>query len=189
MKIAACPRCGSKRIGMGTLRAGIIFGVTSWKSVCRECGYQGEPFLFDTEKEYNTFFHQLSKNDNTQPPSDYEKPATPENDEIDQLSEKDKEVLSLLHDFKEDIIQKKNSSNNNGIFAKDKSWWPEICLSLIISTVILFLSAPRLFLLYDFFFGFFYCFAFFVVQTLFIIIGIIIIEYIYISITIKRKNN
>jgi C4-type Zn-finger protein len=59
--IAACPVCGSRRIGMGKLNSGVLFGVTSWKSVCEDCGYQGEPLLFDSEEEYKLFKNALEE--------------------------------------------------------------------------------------------------------------------------------
>ncbi|MEM0492372.1 MAG: hypothetical protein QXS02_00205 [Candidatus Thermoplasmatota archaeon] len=59
--IAACPVCGSRRIEMGTLSSGVLFGITSWKSVCRDCSYQGEPILFDSEEEYQLFKKTLNE--------------------------------------------------------------------------------------------------------------------------------
>jgi len=50
MKITACPKCGSKNISMGTIGSGVTFGITSWNETCRDCGYQGQPIVFDSEK-------------------------------------------------------------------------------------------------------------------------------------------
>jgi len=54
MEIKACPRCGSRRIYQGRLRDGVLTGYTS-RDVCRNCGYQGMPIIFDSEKEYKSF--------------------------------------------------------------------------------------------------------------------------------------
>jgi len=61
MEITACPVCGSKNIGIGTLADGIISGLSSWNEVCRNCGYQGASLVFDSEYEYNKFVEALSQ--------------------------------------------------------------------------------------------------------------------------------
>jgi transcription elongation factor Elf1 len=60
MEITACPVCGSKNIGIGTLGDGIISGLSSWNEVCRNCGYQGASLVFESEFEYNKFLEALS---------------------------------------------------------------------------------------------------------------------------------
>jgi hypothetical protein len=60
MEITACPVCGSKNIGIGTLGDGIISGLSSWNEVCRNCGYQGASLLFESEFEYKKFLEALS---------------------------------------------------------------------------------------------------------------------------------
>ena len=60
MEITACPVCGSKNIGIGTLGDGIISGLSSWNEVCRNCGYQGASLVFESELEYKKFFEALS---------------------------------------------------------------------------------------------------------------------------------
>jgi hypothetical protein len=60
MEITACPICGSTNIGIGTLGDGIISGLSSWKEVCRNCGYQGASLLFDSESDYKKFLEALS---------------------------------------------------------------------------------------------------------------------------------
>ena len=54
MEITACPKCGSKRIYQGILRSGLPSGYTS-NYECKECGYQGMPFIFDNEVDYKKF--------------------------------------------------------------------------------------------------------------------------------------
>jgi transcription elongation factor Elf1 len=60
MEITACPVCGSKNIGIGTLGDGIISGLSSWKEVCKNCGYQGASLIFESEADYNKFHAALS---------------------------------------------------------------------------------------------------------------------------------
>ena len=59
MEITACPVCGSTNIGIGTLSDGIISGLSSWKEVCRNCGYQGPSLLFENEEAYQEFLKAL----------------------------------------------------------------------------------------------------------------------------------
>jgi DNA-directed RNA polymerase subunit RPC12/RpoP len=54
MEVIACPNCGSRKIFQGRLRDGLLTGYTS-KNVCRECGYQGMPIIFDSETDYIKF--------------------------------------------------------------------------------------------------------------------------------------
>jgi transcription elongation factor Elf1 len=60
MEISACPVCGSKNIGIGTLGDGIISGLSSWNEVCKNCGYQGASLLFESETQYKKFLEALS---------------------------------------------------------------------------------------------------------------------------------
>ena len=60
MEITACPICGSRNIGIGTLGDGIISGLSSWKEVCRNCGYQGASLVFESENEYQKFLDALA---------------------------------------------------------------------------------------------------------------------------------
>jgi transcription elongation factor Elf1 len=60
MEITACPVCGSKNIGIGTLGDGIISGLSSWNEVCKDCGYQGASLIFESESEYKKFLEALS---------------------------------------------------------------------------------------------------------------------------------
>jgi protein-S-isoprenylcysteine O-methyltransferase Ste14 len=61
MEITACPVCGSTNIGIGTLGDGIISGLSSWKEVCRNCGYQGPSLLFENEEDYQKFLKALKE--------------------------------------------------------------------------------------------------------------------------------
>ena len=57
MEIFACPNCGSRKIYQGTMGDGILTGYT-YKDVCRNCGYQGMPIIFNSEEEYKVFLKQ-----------------------------------------------------------------------------------------------------------------------------------
>lgn len=59
MEITACPQCGSQKIYQGTMGDGVLTGYTS-RNVCRDCGYRGMPFIFDSEKEYKKFLDGIS---------------------------------------------------------------------------------------------------------------------------------
>lgn len=72
MKITACPKCGSKNVGMGTINDGLWAGgmiPTSrefWRHTCKDCGFRGNFIEFDSEKDYKIFlseFKKLEKND------------------------------------------------------------------------------------------------------------------------------
>jgi transcription elongation factor Elf1 len=60
MEVTACPVCGSKNIGIGTLGDGIISGLSSWNEVCRNCGYQGASLVFESEEQYAKFIEALT---------------------------------------------------------------------------------------------------------------------------------
>ncbi len=94
MKISACPRCGSTRIFQGTMSDGTITGITT-RQVCRDCGYQGPPVLFDSEEEYQKFKQELQAN------LHHEEPI-PEDEKQPQdepaLTKEDKEIAALLEE-------------------------------------------------------------------------------------------
>jgi hypothetical protein len=97
MKISACPRCGSTRIFQGTMSDGTITGITT-RQVCRDCGYQGPPILFDSEEEYQRFKQELrADKEHTA------KETTPEeekhlDEEPSELTKEDKEIVALLEE-------------------------------------------------------------------------------------------
>jgi transcription elongation factor Elf1 len=96
MEITACPICGSKNIRIGTLGDGIISGLSSWKEVCRDCGYQGASLLFESETEYKKFVDALSpqKKQSVEQTED----ASEENqeEESDEQIKENKELLDFL---------------------------------------------------------------------------------------------
>jgi hypothetical protein len=54
MEIKACPNCGSRKIYQGRMGDGVLTGYIT-RDVCRNCGYQGMPIIFDGEKDYKEF--------------------------------------------------------------------------------------------------------------------------------------
>jgi len=59
MEIKACPNCGSNKIYQGRMGDGVLTGYIN-RDVCRNCGYQGMPIIFDSEKEYKKFLESKS---------------------------------------------------------------------------------------------------------------------------------
>jgi len=181
MKTTACPKCGSKRIEMGTMGAGVTFGVTSWKSVCKDCGYQGEPLLFDSEKEYQKFFQGISKEKESISDS-------VEEDDLSQLSKKDEEVVGLL---KEEINEEESQqicTTEEGVFSGNKSWRIEIVVSIIVAAVGIIISASNLIESFDYSISIVYGILLFIVMTFGALFVIVIIEYAYFSIKRMAKQ-
>ena len=93
MSITACPKCGSRKIFQGRLKEGVLTGYTD-RYVCRDCGYQGSPVIFDNIDEYNKF--QIEKK------SDKPLDELPEEQILDDgivLSEKEKEVVDFFNEL------------------------------------------------------------------------------------------
>jgi hypothetical protein len=59
MEIKVCPNCGSNKIYQGRMGDGVLTGYIN-RDVCRNCGYQGMPIIFDSEKEYKKFLESKS---------------------------------------------------------------------------------------------------------------------------------
>ena len=108
MKITACPICGSRKIFQGRLKEGVLTGYTS-RYVCRKCGYQGSPIIFDSEKEYKKFLESIEDNKTI----DKNESELAEMD-ISKMSDKEKEVMSFLNEIKNDV-------ENDEDFEEDKS--------------------------------------------------------------------
>ncbi len=60
MEIKACPRCGSTNIYQGTMGDGVLTGYTS-REVCKNCGFQGMPVIFNSQEDYKKFVNELKK--------------------------------------------------------------------------------------------------------------------------------
>lgn len=179
MKIYACPRCGSQDISMGSLNAGITYGVTSWKEECKNCGFRGHPLVFHNEKEYQDFLSTRGRNDGKNTSA-----GKQNTDDLD-LSEKDKEVIAALKKF-----SKEPSKQKCGYF-REKNWWPEIILASLISIALsAYLFPTVFFILPEFFsmdvaaFTIPYIFLFTFMNFLFLLLVMLLIE--YVAITIKH---
>ena len=103
MEITACPICGSRNIFQGRLKEGVLTGYTS-KEVCRDCGYHGSPIIFDSVEEYNKFLQGLKSVER-----DGRSLKESVEDNTDDLSEKDKEVIDFLKDVFRAISKKRAS--------------------------------------------------------------------------------
>lgn len=79
MEIIACPNCGSRRIYQGRMGDGVLTGYTS-RDVCRNCGYQGMPIIFNSEQDYINFLKHKS----------FEKKS---NKSFEEIKEKPKKIL------------------------------------------------------------------------------------------------
>lgn len=60
MEITACPKCGSRNIHQGTIGDGVLIGYSATRYVCRNCGFQGMPIVFDSKKDYQTFLKNVA---------------------------------------------------------------------------------------------------------------------------------
>jgi len=183
--ILACPRCGSKRIEMGTMNQGVLFGVTSWKSVCKNCGYQGEPLIFENEETYQKFLEGLSKDKAQAPITEGNEPASdePEVEETIELTSKEKEVVEYAHDVEEESKGVENHKLRAPVFNETKSWRVEVLVALVISaiwtTIYLSFYAFHFITSFDVLFMFLYTFFYFAAATIVILVVIIIAEYVY----------
>ena len=129
MKITACPKCGSKNISMGTMGSGVIFGVTSWNEMCKDCGYQGQPIVFDSEKKYNKFLVAVKQKPLDEKTDVKEKSSVEDEvDEVIDVSQKDKDVVKLLQEYEKEKASKP-------VWPKNKVWWPEIGVALVLAMI------------------------------------------------------
>ena len=127
MKITACPKCGSRNIFQGTMGDGVLTGYTT-KDVCRNCGYQGSPILFDSEKEYKKFLaERQGKIDKKKTTLKEEYSVEDQVDDIINVPEKDKEVVKLLKEYEQEKCRKP-------VWSKKKGWWPEIIVSIVFAS-------------------------------------------------------
>ena len=127
MKITACPKCGSKDIQMGGIGEGVLFGITSWKQVCKKCGYQGAPLVFDSEKEYKKFVEELQNDEDKKP-----------NEDDVKLSKKEKEVIEFLHDLDEEDKKDEISKEESEVHSR----WNIFLISAGLSVIITLLTIP-----------------------------------------------
>jgi transcription elongation factor Elf1 len=185
VEITACPKCGSKHIEIGTMGEGVTFGVTSWKMVCRDCGYQGQPLVFDSDSVYNEFLEKLENEKQKQEKTDLKEEISVDDteDELAELSQKDKEVVTL---FKEYDKEKPSQS----VWPKNKVWWPEIGLALLLALFAYFSGLTNLALLMGIGIAILYGALNFIFNFVIYLFVIVIIEYFYywIKCGVGKKN-
>ncbi|MBU0496730.1 MAG: hypothetical protein KKC68_00375 [Candidatus Thermoplasmatota archaeon] len=157
MKISACPRCGSKNIFAGKMSSGILFGVTSWTEECRDCGYQGSPLLFNSMDEYVSFLTRLQK-------------------------QRDQDSQQTIGDSSNVMMDDGKQSSCEGIFSDvhwhRRKWWVEIMIASILATFVSVTSTFRNVSLFGTGVGVLYSVLEFIIFFIFILIGIVIVEYI-----------
>jgi transcription elongation factor Elf1 len=168
MEITACPVCGSKNIGIGTLGDGIISGLSSWNEVCKDCGYQGASLVFESESEYKKFLEALS----------YQKKQT-ETQSKEVNEEKPEQGLD----------------EKTPIHSEKKSYLFEFIISVVLTFVFfIILSGSGYFGVYTDFFSqntlgsvLVYILGSFVGVILFFFLLIVLVEILYRSIRIEKK--
>ncbi len=116
MSVTACPKCGSRKIFQGRLKEGVLTGYTN-RYVCRDCGYQGSPLIFDSNDEYYKF-QMRKKSDKSIDKNSNDQIL----DEDYKLSDKDKDVINFL----------KELDNNSSPVIETKSTTLKIFISLSI---------------------------------------------------------
>jgi hypothetical protein len=175
MKINACPRCGSKSIQMGRIRDGVLFGIDSWKQVCRQCGYQGAPIIFDSETEYQKFLEELKVNGKQRK----------KEDKSLELSEKEKEVVEFLKELeKEKPIKnkevKKEEITDRNDEVESKMRWIVFLISVAISALLVVLMIPYFLSQYDFITAIIAIVGFFIVLAFWsVLLTLLFIRFLY----------
>ena len=99
MEITACPVCGSKNIGIGTLGDGVISGLSSWNEVCKDCGYQGASLIFGSESEYKKFVEALSYQKEQTETQSYEVNVEKSEQSLDEKTSKHSKKINYLFEF------------------------------------------------------------------------------------------
>ncbi len=181
MEITACPNCGSKNIGIGTLGDGIISGLSSWKEVCKDCGYQGASLLFDSETEYKKFIDALS---NAKKQTEEQKEENMEEESVE-LKEEKKQVLEFL-----------NETEDTPKSPKKKNYFFEFVLAMILSIMffITLLGSSYfgvnnvLFSNDDLFTIVLYVIGSFLGVLIFFFLLIVLVETIYRSVRVKKND-
>ena len=175
MQVTACPNCGSKRIGIGTLGDGIIAGLSSWKEVCRDCGYQGASLLFETEDDYNKYLNALKENTAEKTANNKEETIEETSDD---LTKQDKEISALLDETAE-LPQRPEKKNYVSEFIL------AVLLSIVFLVIIIsgsYLGINDIIFTSAFFAAVLYFLGTFIGVLIFFFLAIIFVEMIYRSI-------
>ena len=164
MELRACPRCGSRNMDAGTMGAGVTFGVTSWKSMCKDCGYQGEPLLFDSEKSYKKFLIALHDEDKEQDIANEDTAPSFDKAEYD-------EIKTIVGDLSAE------SPDGEEKTPKKKGWFFEILLAICIAAISVGFVTISSIDIFGLNVAILYGVLLFVVATVIILFIIVIIEY------------
>ncbi len=167
MRLRVCPRCGSKNIFAGKMSSGILYGVSSWMEECRDCGYKGSPVIFDSPEEYANFLKKLrlSKKSSTK----------------NLVKEGDDELV-------EDNICMDSSVEDEGHWHHGK-WWMELLIAGLLGVLVSFSSVYRNVSIFGLGVGVIYSILEFIIFFIFILIGIVVIEYlVFLIINRLRKK-
>lgn len=172
MRISACPRCGSKNISAGTMRSGILYGISSWTEECRDCGFKGSPIVFDSEEAYLVFLKKVKM----KPIKKRKTKSTKER--TSDLSQKENEIVENLNELTEEdkTIDREQVLTYHW---HARNWWVEIGLAIVIAVVISLFGVLRNISLMGFGMGFFYSMLEFIIYFILLLIVIVIIEYFF----------
>ncbi len=175
MRIAACPKCGSTNIRVGSLGDGVLAGYTT-QDVCNNCGYRGQPLYFESEKEYKKFVQGLKK------PSAVSSKKTGK-DTLSDLSDKDKEIIDYLKE-----CEKQPTKSAMRTWPEHKRWWPEIILAVVITAVAFFSGFVNFTTLFGWSGAALYVIIAFIAQFVVVLFAIVFIEYIIRSMSTYVKH-
>jgi hypothetical protein len=169
MRLRVCPRCGSKNIFAGKMSSGILYGVSSWMEECRDCGYKGSPVIFESTDEYITFLKKLRSS----------------KEEISIVDSNSDEVQVLENDGECGF-----SSDEEHVHWHQGKWYLELLIAGILGIIVSYSSVYRNVSIFGAGVGALYSVLEFVIFFIFILIGIVIIEYIMFLIInrVKRKG-
>jgi len=144
--------------------AGVTFGVTSWKSMCKECGYQGEPLLFDSEESYKKFLDSLH---------DEDKGEEIANEDTEPSFDKEayEEIKTIVGDLSTETIDDEDP------IPKKKKWFFEILLAMSIAAISVGFITISSIDIFGLNVAILYGVLLFVVATVTILFIIVIIEY------------
>lgn len=155
MKITACPRCGSTDISAGTMGSGILFGMSSWKEECRNCGYKGASLVFDSKEEYLTFLREV-------------KGKEYKSNQIKPIKQKDCSV-----NVEQDVVC---TIEENQHWHK-RDWWIEIIAAFLLTVLLTVYGSMVSSQWYGLATGVLYSFLGFVLTFVTFLLMIVIIEY------------
>ena len=162
MKITACPKCGSKDIQMGGIGDGVLFGIDSWKQVCKKCGYQGAPLIFGSEKEYKKFVGELQNDEDKK-----------QNKNNIKLSKKEKEVIEFLHDLNEEDKKDEMSKEESEVHSR----WNIFLISVSLSVCITLLSISYFLSQFDVITAIFSMIGGFIITLLFVFVLVLFVRF------------